>query len=95
MFCVNGRGLGRSPWTLGGRLGRRTGIRPPAIVLENIVCCVGGDILWINAQATSRMVMMSSSTPHVEVPFYIGPSANIRVHVCDETASTTFLRYII
>ena len=41
------------------------------------------------------MVMMSSSTPHVEVPCHFGPSANVRVHVCDETASTTFLRYII
>ena len=95
MFCVNGRGLGRSPWTLGGRLGRRTGIRPPTIVLENILCCVGGDISWIKAQSTSRMVMMSSSTPHVEVPFHIGPSANVRVHVCDETASITHVHYII
>ena len=94
MFCVNGRGLGRSPWTLGGRRGRRTGIRPPAIVLENILCCVGEDISCSNAQAPSRMLMMSSSTPHVEVPSCIGPSANVRAHVCDETASTTFLRYI-
>lgn len=52
MFCVNGRGLGRSPWTLGGRRGRRTGIRPPAIVLENILCCVGEDISCSNAQAS-------------------------------------------
>lgn len=95
MFCVNGRGLDRSPWILGGRRGRRTGIRPPAIVLENILCCVGGDMSWSNAKATSRMVMMSSSTPHVEVPFCKGPSANVRVHACDETASTTFLRYIV
>jgi hypothetical protein len=52
VFCVNGRGRGRSPLTLGGRRGRRTGIRALARLLENIivrcVLCVGGRVLRLD-----------------------------------------------
>lgn len=36
MFCVKGRGRGRIPLALGGRRGRKTGIRLPAAVRDNM-----------------------------------------------------------
>jgi hypothetical protein len=89
VFCVKGRGLGRSPWTLGGRRGRRTGIRPPAIVLENILWCVS---VASNGSRSSYLANddVELNSAHRSC-LHFEPSANIQEHVCDETTSTTSL----
>jgi hypothetical protein len=72
VFCVNGRGRGRSPWALGGRRGRRTGIRLPAIVLENILCwldgiCPGLGMLKLSDLTNGDDDVELASTPHFAV----------------------------